>query len=95
MMGLLDAVVAPYRWMNSSMSTDSVPLLISWFITWLLGSFILVSLALFRACERGGPGFGEESRPGLAIEPDTGIITDCALSMAIGTDNHEAVTGVA
>ena len=27
----------------------------------------------------------------IAIEPDTGIITDCALSKASGTDNHEAV----
>jgi IS5 family transposase len=31
----------------------------------------------------------------IAIEPDTGIITDCALSMASGTDNHEAVIAVA
>lgn len=31
----------------------------------------------------------------VAIEPDTGIITDCALSKASGTDNHEAVIGVA
>jgi transposase len=27
----------------------------------------------------------------IAIEPDTGIITDCALTKASGTDNHEAV----
>lgn len=31
----------------------------------------------------------------IAIEPDTGIITDCALSKASGTDNHEAVIAVA
>lgn len=31
----------------------------------------------------------------VAIEPDTGIITDCALSRASGTDNHEAVIGIA
>jgi hypothetical protein len=30
----------------------------------------------------------------LAIEPDTGIITDCALRQASGTDNHEAVVGL-
>jgi hypothetical protein len=31
----------------------------------------------------------------IAIEPDTGIITDCALSKASGADNHEAVIGLA
>jgi Transposase DDE domain/Transposase domain (DUF772) len=31
----------------------------------------------------------------LAIEPDTGIITDCALTKASGSDNHEAVIGLA
>jgi IS5 family transposase len=31
----------------------------------------------------------------IAIEPDTGIITDCALTKASGTDNHEAVVGLA
>lgn len=31
----------------------------------------------------------------LAIEPDTGIITDCALTKASGADNHEAVVGLA
>jgi IS5 family transposase len=31
----------------------------------------------------------------LAIEPDTGIITDCALTKASGSDNHEAVVGLA
>src|SRR5258705_9715068 len=30
----------------------------------------------------------------VAIEPDTGIITDCALRQASGTDNHEAVVGL-
>jgi len=30
----------------------------------------------------------------VAIEPDTGIITDCALRQASGTDNHEAVVGM-
>ncbi|OYV24273.1 MAG: IS5/IS1182 family transposase [Mycobacterium sp. 20-66-4] len=30
----------------------------------------------------------------IAIEPDTGIITDCALSKASGTDNHEAVVAL-
>jgi IS5 family transposase len=30
----------------------------------------------------------------LAIEPDTGIITDCALTKANGTDNHEAAVGL-
>ena len=30
----------------------------------------------------------------LAIEPDTGLITDCALRQASGTDNHEAVVGL-
>ncbi len=30
----------------------------------------------------------------VAIEPDTGIITDCALRPASGTDNHEAVVGL-
>jgi hypothetical protein len=30
----------------------------------------------------------------VAIEPDTGIITDCALRQANGTDNHEAVVGL-
>jgi IS5 family transposase len=31
----------------------------------------------------------------LAIEPDTGIITDCALTKAAGADNHDAVIGLA
>ena len=31
----------------------------------------------------------------LAIEPDTGIITDCALTQASGANNHEAVVGLA
>ncbi len=31
----------------------------------------------------------------LAIEPDTGLITDCALTKANGADNHEAVVGLA
>jgi IS5 family transposase len=30
----------------------------------------------------------------IAIEPDTGIITDCALTKASGADNHEAVVGL-
>jgi IS5 family transposase len=30
----------------------------------------------------------------LAVEPDTGIITDCALSKATGADNHEAAVGL-
>lgn len=30
----------------------------------------------------------------IAIEPDTGIITDCALTKASGPDNHEAVIGL-
>lgn len=30
----------------------------------------------------------------VAVEPDTGIITDCALTKASGTDNHEAVIGL-
>jgi IS5 family transposase len=30
----------------------------------------------------------------VAIEPDTGIITDCALSRASGADNHEAVVAL-
>ncbi|MFZ0835471.1 MAG: IS1182 family transposase [Mycobacterium sp.] len=30
----------------------------------------------------------------LAIEPDTGIITDCALTKASGADTHEAVVGL-
>ena len=30
----------------------------------------------------------------LAIEPDTGIITDCALTKASGADNHEAAVGL-
>ena len=30
----------------------------------------------------------------VAIEPDTGIITDCALTKASGADNHEAVVGL-
>jgi hypothetical protein len=29
-----------------------------------------------------------------AIEPDTGIITDCALTKAGGADNHEAAVGL-
>jgi transposase len=31
----------------------------------------------------------------IAVEPDTGIITDCALTKASGPDNHEAVVGLA
>ena len=31
----------------------------------------------------------------LAVEPDTGIITDCALAKAAGADNHEAAVGLA
>jgi IS5 family transposase len=31
----------------------------------------------------------------LAVEPDTGIITDCALTGANGPDNHEATVGLA
>jgi hypothetical protein len=31
----------------------------------------------------------------IAIEPDTGIITECALTKASGPDNHEAVIGLA
>lgn len=31
----------------------------------------------------------------IAVEPDTGIITDCALTAANGTDNHEATVGLA
>jgi len=31
----------------------------------------------------------------IAVEPDTGIITDCALAKASGPDNHEAVIGLA
>jgi IS5 family transposase len=30
----------------------------------------------------------------VAIEPDTGIITDCVLRQASGADNHEAVVGL-
>jgi IS5 family transposase len=30
----------------------------------------------------------------LAIEPDTGIITDCALTKAAGADTHDAVVGL-
>ncbi len=30
----------------------------------------------------------------IAVEPDTGIVTDCALRQASGADNHEAVVGV-
>jgi IS5 family transposase len=30
----------------------------------------------------------------LAVEPDTGIITDCALTKACGADNHEAAVGL-
>lgn len=31
----------------------------------------------------------------IAVEPDTGIITDCALTKATGADNHEGVVGLA
>jgi IS5 family transposase len=31
----------------------------------------------------------------VAIEPDTGIITDCALTKASGSESHEAVVGLA
>ena len=30
----------------------------------------------------------------MAVEPDTGIITDCALTRASGADNHEAAVGL-
>jgi len=30
----------------------------------------------------------------LAVEPDTGIITDCALTKAAGADSHDAVVGL-
>jgi hypothetical protein len=30
----------------------------------------------------------------VAVEPDTGLITDCALTMASGAENHEAVVGL-
>ncbi len=30
----------------------------------------------------------------IAIEPDTGLITDCALTKASGADNHDAVVGL-
>jgi Transposase DDE domain len=30
----------------------------------------------------------------LAVEPDSGLITDCALTPPTGTDNHEAVVGL-
>jgi hypothetical protein len=30
----------------------------------------------------------------LAVEPDTGLVTDCALTRAGGADNHEAVIGL-
>jgi hypothetical protein len=30
----------------------------------------------------------------VAVEPDTGIITDCALTKATGADNHEAAVGL-
>ena len=30
----------------------------------------------------------------IAIEPDTGIITDCVLTKASGSENHEAVVGL-
>ena len=35
-----------------------------------------------------------DSRRHLAVEPDTGIITDCALTKATGADNHEARSGL-
>jgi len=31
----------------------------------------------------------------IAVEPDTGIITDCTLTKATGSDNHEGVVGLA
>lgn len=31
----------------------------------------------------------------VAVEPDTGLITDCALTKASGPDSHEAVVGLA
>ena len=31
----------------------------------------------------------------IAVEPDTGIITDCVLTAANGADNHEATVGLA
>jgi len=30
----------------------------------------------------------------VAVEPDTGLVTDCALTKASGADNHEAVVGL-
>jgi DDE family transposase/transposase-like protein DUF772 len=30
----------------------------------------------------------------IAVEPDTGLVTDCALTQASGTGNHEAVVGL-
>jgi len=30
----------------------------------------------------------------IAVEPDTGLITDCALSMASGAESHDAVVGL-
>jgi hypothetical protein len=30
----------------------------------------------------------------LAVEPDTGLVTDCTLTRATGADNHEAVIGL-
>jgi hypothetical protein len=30
----------------------------------------------------------------VAIEPDTGVVTDCTLTKAAGADNHDAVVGV-
>ena len=30
----------------------------------------------------------------VAVEPDTGIFTDCALTKAAGADNHDAVVGL-
>lgn len=31
----------------------------------------------------------------IVVEPDTGMITDCALTQASGSDSHEAVVGLA
>jgi len=31
----------------------------------------------------------------VAVEPDTGIITDCSLTKAAGAENHDAVVGIA
>ena len=35
------------------------------------------------------------SKAHIVVEPDTGMITDCALTQASGSDSHEAVVGLA